>query len=132
MTPRVVRRRFVDEMVTRRDATGPELWAREQMRRHDLTSVLEASRAVGQFSSTRWIGSVDVPTALVVTTRDSLVSPRRQMALASAVEGATVHPVDADHDAAVFAADRFVPALLDACASVASRARSRDWAFERK
>jgi hypothetical protein len=65
-----------------------------------------------------------VPTAVVVTTRDTLVSPRRQMALASAIEGATVHPVDADHDAAVFAADRFVPALLDACASVASRASS--------
>ena len=120
-----MRRRFVNEMVSRRDATGPEQWAREQVRRHDLTAVLEAGRAVGQFSSTRWIGEVDVPTAVVVTTRDTLVSPRRQMALVSAIEGATVHPVDAHHDAAVFAADRFVPALLDACASVASRALVR-------
>jgi hypothetical protein len=36
-----------------------------------------------------------------------------------------VHQVDADHDAAVFAADRFVPALLDACESVASRSLVR-------
>ena len=95
------------------------------MRRHDLTAVLEASWAVGQFSSTKWIGSIDVPTAVVVTTRDTLVSARRQLALASAIEGATVHQVDADHDAAVFATDRFVPALLDACESVASRALVR-------
>jgi 3-oxoadipate enol-lactonase len=125
LTPRAVQRRFIDGMVSRREASGPELWAREQMRRHDLTSVLEASRAVGQFSSTKWIGSIDVPTAVVVTTRDTLVSARRQLALASAIEGATVHQVDADHDAAVFATDRFVPALLDACESVASRALVR-------
>jgi len=121
LTPRVVQRRFVDGMITRREATGPELWARDQMRRHDLTAVLEASRATGQFSSTRWISGVDVPTGVVVTMRDSLVSPRQQLALAAAISGATVHPVDADHDAAVFAADRFVPALLEACQSVRSR-----------
>ncbi len=74
LTPRAVQRRFIDGMVSRREASGPELWAREQMRRHDLTAVLEASRAVGQFSSTKWIGSIDVPTAVVVTTRDTLVS----------------------------------------------------------
>ncbi len=121
LTPRVrattLRRRAAYRGAT---PSGPELWARDQMRRHDLTAVLEASRAVGQFSSTKWIGEVDVPTAVVVTRRDTLVSPRRQLALASAIDGATVHPVDADHDAAVFAADRFVPALLDACQSVAS------------
>jgi predicted alpha/beta hydrolase family esterase len=58
---------------------------------------------------------------VVVTTQDQLVSPRRQLALAEAIPGATVHRVDGGHDAAVFGADRFVPALLDACASVASR-----------
>ena len=72
LTPPAMRRRFVNEMVSRRDATGPEQWAREQVRRHDLTAVLEAGRAVGRFSSTEWIGSVDVPTAVVVTTRDTL------------------------------------------------------------
>jgi hypothetical protein len=112
-------------MVSRRDAAGPELWARDQMRRHDLTAVLEASRAVGQFSSSGWVGEIDVPTAVVVTTRDTLVSPRRQLALADAISGATAHSVDADHDAAVFGADRFVPALLEACGSVASRVATR-------
>jgi 3-oxoadipate enol-lactonase len=125
LMPRAVQRRLVDELVMRRDASGPELWARDQIRRHNPTAVLEASRAIGQFSSTRWIGEVDVPTAVVVTTQDQLVSPRRQLALANAIPGATVHRVDAGHDAAVYGADRFVPALLDACASVASRASVR-------
>lgn len=124
LTPRVVQRRLVDELMTRPEATGPELWARDQIRRHNPTAVLEASRAVGQFSSTRWIGEVDVPTAVVVTMQDQLVSPRRQLALADAIPGATVHRVDGGHDAAVFGAHRFVPALLDACASVASRSVS--------
>ncbi len=125
LAPAAVRRRVMNEFVSRREATGPELWAREQMRRHDLTAVLEASRAVGQFSSTPWIGEVDVPTAVVVTQRDTLVAPRRQFALADAIPGATVHPVDFDHHAAVFASNRFVPALLDACQSVAARAVTR-------
>jgi 3-oxoadipate enol-lactonase len=122
LTPRVLQRRLVNELVMRPDATGPELWARDQIRRHNPTAVREASRAIGQFSSRAWIGEVDVPTAVVVTTQDQLVSPRRQLALAEAIPGATVHRVDAGHDAAVYGADRFVPALLDACASVASRA----------
>jgi pimeloyl-ACP methyl ester carboxylesterase len=121
LTPRVLQRHLVNGIVSRRDAEGPELWAREQVRRHDLTAVLEAGRAVGQFSSTSWVGSIDVPTAVVVTSRDSLVPPRRQLALADAIPGATVHLVEADHDAAVLGADRFVPALLDACRSVTSR-----------
>jgi 3-oxoadipate enol-lactonase len=121
LTPRVMQRQFVNRVIPSADAEGPERWAREQVRRHDLTAVLEAGRAVGQFSSMRWIGGVDVPTAVVVTTRDSLVPVRRQLALADAIPGATGHLVEADHDAAVFAADRFVPALLEACGSVSSR-----------
>ncbi len=101
LTPGVLQRQFVNGVVSRRDAEGPELWAREQVRRHDLTAVLEAGRAVGQFSSTRWISEVDVPTAVVVTTRDSLVPARRQLALAEAIAGTSVHLVEADHDAAV-------------------------------
>ena len=123
LTPRAVQRRFIDGMVSRREASGPELWAREQMRRHDLTAVLEASRAVGQFSSTKWIGSIDVPTAVVVTTRDTLVVRTRQLALASAIEGATVHQVDADHDAAVFAPTASCPR----CSTPANRWRRGHW-----
>ena len=121
LTPTILQRQFVDQMFSRSEVSGWRLWAREQVRPHNLTAVLEASREVGRFSSTQWIGEVDVPTAAVVTLRDSLVPVRRQLALADAIHGATVHAIEADHDAAVLRADRFVPALLEACASVSSR-----------
>jgi hypothetical protein len=50
------------------------------------------------------------------------VPPHRQRKLAAAIPGATIHPVDADHGACAAAPHRFVPALVDACRSVAARA----------
>jgi len=63
--------------------------------------------------------------AVVVTTRDQLVPPKRQYGLAQGIRGAKVFEVEADHLACVSAADRFVPALVDACAYVVARAKSR-------
>ena len=84
--------------------------------------MMAAAAALGRFSSREWIGDVDVPAAVVITLRDSLVPPHRQRKLAEAIPGATVHPVDADHGACAAAPNRFVPALVDACRSVAARA----------
>ena len=71
--------------------------------------------ALGRFSSHEWIGGVDVPTAVVVTTKDKFVAPPRQLKLAQAIPGATVHPAHTDHAACVLGARRFIPALLEAC-----------------
>ena len=79
--------------------------------------------AIGRFTSHHWIGEVDVPTAVVVTTRDHFVAPNRQLKLARAITGATVHPVAAGHAACGLAPRRFVPALVEACESVAARVR---------
>ena len=57
----------------------------------------------------------------LVTLRDQLVSPSRQRKLAQAIPGATIHPADTDHAACVLGARCFVPALVDACGSVADR-----------
>jgi pimeloyl-ACP methyl ester carboxylesterase len=83
--------------------------------------MLAAAAALGRFSSRRWIGEVDAPAAVVVTTHDSVVPPHRQHKLAAALPSATVHPVAADHGACVAAPQRFVPALVAACGSVAAR-----------
>ncbi|HMQ26351.1 MAG TPA: hypothetical protein PKA98_10220, partial [Acidimicrobiales bacterium] len=77
--------------------------------------------AIGRYSSHEWIHEIDVPTAVVVTELDQVVPPHRQRKLAEAIPGATVHPVRGDHVCCVQAADRFVPALLGACADVAAR-----------
>jgi 3-oxoadipate enol-lactonase len=57
---------------------------------------------------------------VVVTARDRIVPPDRQLKLARAVPGASVHVVDADHGACVNAPQAFAPVLLEACWSVKS------------
>src|SRR5437763_13206044 len=96
-------------------------WAMEELRRSSPTVALQAMSMLGRFSSHEWIEQVDVPTAIVVTTKDRFISPTRQIKLANAIPDATIHPVHAGHAACVLAYRRFVPALVDACESVAGR-----------
>ena len=66
-------------------------------------------------------GEAEIPTAVVVTRHDGLIPASRQFEIARSRPGATVHPVDGNHFA-FSRYDVFVPALLDACHSVARRA----------
>jgi len=97
-------------------ATGR--WARAQLSRTTLATAVSAIRAVCEFTSAGWISQVAVPTAVVLTTRDHVVPPARQLELARAVPGASVHLVDAGHGACINAPDLFARALLEACWSV--------------
>ena len=101
----------VDDPVT-------DSWARAQLSRTTLATAVSAIHAVCEFASDSWISQIDVPTAVVVTARDSIVPPGRQLALARAIPGASVHEVDADHGACVNAPQLFARALLEACWSV--------------
>ena len=51
---------------------------------------------MGRFSAHDWIGQVDVPTAVVVTTRDEMVPPSRQRKLAQSIPTAEVYEVEMD------------------------------------
>ncbi len=90
-------------------------WARAQLRRATLAAAVSAIQAVCEFTSHSWIGQMDVPTAVVVTTRDRIVPASRQLKLARAVPGASVHQVDADHAVCITAPQVFTQALLQAC-----------------
>jgi len=121
-TPPVVRRRLSGAVLRRRlDGAPLEVWAAEQFGTGDPGTILQAGSALGAFDSHRWIGAVDVPTAVVVTAQDSLIHPRRQMALARAIPGALALPVAGDHGVCVMAPRRFVPVLVEACSWVAAR-----------
>ncbi len=93
-------------------------WARAQLARTSLATAVSAVHAVCEFSSGPWLGQVDVPAAVVITTRDHLVPPSRQLRLARAIPGATVHQLDADHGACITAPHVFARTLLEACQSV--------------
>jgi 3-oxoadipate enol-lactonase len=96
-------------------------WAAAELRRAHPAHMLTAAHELGRFSSVSWIGSVDVPVSVVVTTQDVLVPPARQEALAAAIPGAAVFRVQGDHGAPISAADRFVPALLDAAVAATEK-----------
>jgi len=91
------------------------------MRRTTLATAISAVRAASEFTSHSWIGEVDVPTAVVVTTRDRIVPASRQMKLARPIPGASVHEIDADHAVCTTAPQVFTPVLLEACWSVEAR-----------
>src|SRR3954454_14752604 len=76
-------------------------WAMDELRRTSPTVALQAMSTLGRFSSHGWIQEVDVPTAVVVTTKDRFIAPTRQLKLANSIAGATVHPVHAGHAACV-------------------------------
>ncbi len=80
--------------------------------------VAAAVAAVGEFTSHEWIGDVDVPVSVLVTTRDSVVPTSRQLKLAEAMPHATVITVDGDHGVFVAAPKLFAEKLLEACAAV--------------
>ncbi|MGH9060530.1 MAG: alpha/beta fold hydrolase, partial [Acidimicrobiales bacterium] len=107
LTPELVRRPFTTSFIRRR-TSGLGGWAAEQVAASSTTAVLEAGSALGGFDGRSWLGRIDVPTAVVVTTEDTMVSPDRQQALAGRIPGATVHPVQGDHVVCVTGAERFV------------------------
>jgi 3-oxoadipate enol-lactonase len=92
--------------------------ARAELRRTTLATSMSAIQAVCEFTSHSWIGQVDVPTAVVVTSRDRIVPVSRQLKLARAIPGASVHEVEADHAVCVTKPQVFAQALLQACWSV--------------
>jgi pimeloyl-ACP methyl ester carboxylesterase len=98
-------------------------WARAEMRRHDYRHILEAGVAMSNYHA-RWIDEVDVPTTVVVTTKDRAVNPLAQARMAFKIPGASLHRIDDGH--IVCAKRAFGPALAAACDDVAARIGPRD------
>ena len=94
-------------------------WAARQIASHDWRHVLEAGSEIGAFDSRRWLNDIDVPAAMIITTKDQVVPTRRQEELAASLRTSTAtYRVDAGHDAVFAAREEFVPLLVDACRQV--------------
>lgn len=84
----------------------------------DLAAFIEAGAELNAYDSSSWLASLDLPAAVVVTSRDRVVEPRRQRAMASLIPGARSYEVDAGHDAVVAKAELFLPVLTRACSEL--------------
>ncbi len=122
LAPPSVNRRVSERvLVSKYDTTPLGNWAREQARLNDLRTMLESGHEVASYDATSWISSINVPTAVILTTRDETVSPHRQQQLADAISQSTVIEVDGRHDFCATRPERFSDAILAACSDVSSR-----------
>ncbi|MBX5468908.1 MAG: alpha/beta hydrolase [Thermoleophilaceae bacterium] len=96
-------------------------WVASELSRGSSLDIAEAGRELGRFDSRAWAPALGVPAAVIVTTRDRSVPPRRQRELARLL-GARELEVACDHAGVVVNADEFVPVLLGALAAVGARA----------
>jgi 3-oxoadipate enol-lactonase len=98
-------------------------WVAAELSRGSARDLAEAGRELGRFDASGWVGQLAAPVSVVVMTRDRLVLPAKQRALAAAV-GVEPLLVEADHDACSAAPRLFVPALLQALAAAAGERRA--------
>ena len=115
---------------TLRDAieTSPDLapyrgGLKAELRRGDPADLAAAGRALGNYDARRFARTVDVPTAVVVTTRDRLVRPRKQRQLAAAVPHARRFELDGDHDACLVRPHEFESVTIAALQAVGAGRR---------
>lgn len=126
VTPPRVRDRVAERvLVAKYDDSPLGRWAADQARQNHLRSIIDAAHELSRYDASDWIGTIDVPTALVVSERDETVPTREQERLHAAIAGATQHRVNGRHDMCATRPDRFVAALLAACEDVGGRIRER-------
>jgi 3-oxoadipate enol-lactonase len=119
----VLRLRASAQARTKRSRLDRDLrrWIASEVAHTDRRCVVQAGFSLARFDSSAWIGDVDVPHAVVVTTRDAAVVPARQRRLVAALPDPTVVEAPVDHAGCVTRPRRFVPALLDALSTVTER-----------
>jgi pimeloyl-ACP methyl ester carboxylesterase len=109
------------------NASDPKIapWAMSEFRSTSAWAMLAALNEIGRFDSSAWIRRVDVPTSVIVATRDKFIPTRRQRRLAASIPASMVYDVEGNHAALVLGATDFVPILVSACQSVTRRSAAR-------
>lgn len=93
-------------------------WLAAEASRNDPHAVIAAGRALNNYDARPWASSLGVPAAMLVSTRDRLVKPRKQRALAAALDAYVVE-VAMDHLGALEQPDQFSSATAELVSSLA-------------
>ncbi len=94
------------------------LWAWSEFRSTSFWSLPEVLGELGRFDARGHIGSVAVPTAVVVTSKDKVIAPARQLEMAAMIPGAKVFLAPGGHASVVLDSERWRPVFLEALAHV--------------
>lgn len=103
------------------DQSPDNRWAWRQFRATTGAETATAGAIIARFDSRPWLASLDLPAAVVVTTRDRLIPPAAQRALARRIRNATAYDAVTGHGGCVLGAEQFRPAMLAATGSVTGR-----------
>jgi 3-oxoadipate enol-lactonase len=87
-------------------------WLSGEMRRNDPQAIVQAGQALSRFDARPWAAELRKPAASLITTRDRLVKPRKQRALAEAL-GAEVRELAGDHLSAWVHPDEFAATTVE-------------------
>ncbi len=84
-------------MVKHQPAIAPHLdWLAGELSRNSAVHLVHAGQALSRYDSMLWAGTLGTPAAMMITTQDRLVKPRKQRALAKAIN-AHVIELQGDH-----------------------------------
>jgi pimeloyl-ACP methyl ester carboxylesterase len=86
-------------------------WIASEVHRNDAGAVVHAGHSLSRYDARPWAGHLGVPAASLITTRDRLVWPRKQRALADAL-GAHVIEIADDHLCSWTSNEEFAKATL--------------------
>lgn len=100
------------------------VWLLSELTRGSPRDLAEAGRELGRFDSRPWLRPLDIPSAVVLTSRDDAVPPRKQRELAEAL-AAPVFEAPILHLQITSNPEKYNPALLEAIAAVSSTKQSK-------
>jgi 3-oxoadipate enol-lactonase len=98
-------------------------WLEAEIERGNPRTITQAGWALSRFDSRAWAGGLDVPAGSLITTRDRLVRPVKQRALARAL-GAEVRELRADHSAPWEHPGQFASLTVELVTDVVARIES--------
>jgi 3-oxoadipate enol-lactonase len=99
----------------------PYRWAFGQFRATSPGGMMRALAEIVRFDSRPWLAEIDVPTTVVVPSKDKVISPKHQHWLAGQIPNAQAVTVEAGHACCTLQHQAFVPGLRSAVESVLTR-----------
>ncbi|HNJ98981.1 MAG TPA: alpha/beta fold hydrolase [Ilumatobacteraceae bacterium] len=98
-------------------------WVSAELRRNDTFNIVQAGQSLSRYDARDWAHDIGKPAASLITTRDRLVWPRKQRALAAALDAHVVELRD-DHLASWTSAQEFSAKTVELVRNVAERVRT--------
>jgi len=100
---------------------GLRAWAMSELRATSLWSLPVVMAELGTFDATGWIGDINVPTGVLVTSSDKAIPTERQLQLAESIPGAIMRYTPGGHTSLVFDVTHWKPVFLDLVDEVVRR-----------